>query len=76
MVRRKNLLIDGRTAGETKYITLAGQITVWRKEDRLEECRPIVRGQIGVRDGDWDRCSAGFGRNCFDLRNGCLHWQK
>src|SRR5438034_11535514 len=48
MVRRKNLLIDGRTAGETKYITLAGQITVWRKEDGLEECRPIVRGQIGV----------------------------
>ena len=65
-----------RPAGETKYVTYAGEITFGRTEDRLKERCPIVRRQIGVRNGDWNRCSAMGRRTCLDVRDSILYWQE
>lgn len=62
--------------GETKYVTYAGEITFGRTEDRLKERCPIVRRQIGVRNGDWNRCSAMGRRTCLDVRDRILYWQE
>ena len=76
VVRRKNLLINGRTARETKHINFASQITVRRKENRLKERAPIVGWQIRMRNLDRNCCSAGFGSAGPDLHDRSFHWQK
>ena len=76
VVRRKNLLINGRTARKTKHIALPGQITIRRKENRLKQRAPVVCWQICVRNGNWNRRSAGFGIERPDLRDRSFHWQK
>ena len=76
VVRRKDLLINGGTARETKHVALAGQITVGRKENRLKERAPVVCWQICVRNGNWNRRSAGFGIARPDLGDRSFHWQK
>ncbi len=76
VVRRKDLLVDRRTARETKHVALPGQITIRRKENRLKERAPIIGWQIRMRNVDRNCCSAGFGSARPDLRDRSFHWQK
>ena len=54
----------------------SGKVTVGRKENGLKKCCPVVRWQISVRNGNWDRGSARVSCAFFSFRDYSLHWQK